>query len=108
MIDGFDMAQVDGTRPGSNRLADAFLGLVHAVGRPLGVAVHGLERLPNGRALVVANHAFGWDVAFPIAAIARSTGRKVWALGEHLWWKIPVVRRLAASVGVVDGRREVA
>jgi 1-acyl-sn-glycerol-3-phosphate acyltransferase len=27
-------------------------------------------------------------------------------LGEHLWWKVPVLRRLAAACGVVDGTQE--
>jgi 1-acyl-sn-glycerol-3-phosphate acyltransferase len=108
MIDGFDISQVDGTRPVSGPLAETCARLVHALGRPLGVDVNGLERIPQGRALVVANHAFGLDVAFPMAEIAHVTGRRVWALGEHLWWKIPVVRRALAAIGVVDGRREVA
>ena len=81
---------------------------VQTLGRLLGVEVCGIEQIPQGRALLVANHAFGFDVAFPIEAISRVTGRQVWALGEHLWWKVPVVRRIAASVGVVDGRRDVA
>ncbi len=70
--------------------------------------VDGLDRLPSGRALVVADHAFGFDVAFPMNAIARATGRPVWVLGEHLWWKVPLVRSVAAAAGVVDGRRDVA
>ena len=48
------------------------------------------------------------DVAFPIAAITRATDRRVWVLGEHLWWKIPGLRRIASSAGVVDGRRDIA
>jgi 1-acyl-sn-glycerol-3-phosphate acyltransferase len=27
----------------------------------------------------------------------------VWALGEHLGWQVPILRRVAARVGVVDG-----
>ncbi|NUP10006.1 MAG: acyltransferase family protein [Polyangiaceae bacterium] len=67
------------------------------------VEVSGLERLPAGRALLYMNHAFGWDAALPIAAIRRATGRRVWVLGEHLWWKVPYLRGLAAAVGTVDG-----
>jgi 1-acyl-sn-glycerol-3-phosphate acyltransferase len=107
-IDGFETAFAEGTRPPSDRVQKLYAQTVQALARGLKVEVSGLECLPPGRALVVANHAFGWDVAFPMEAIARQTGRPVWALGEHLWWKIPIVRRLAASVGVVDGRREVA
>jgi 1-acyl-sn-glycerol-3-phosphate acyltransferase len=72
----------------------------------LRVEVDGMARVPEGRALFVANHAFGWDVAFPMETIARETGREVWALGEHLWWKVPAIRRMAAAVGVVDGTQQ--
>ena len=70
------------------------------------VEVTGIEHVPPGRALLVMNHAFGWDATLPMAAIRRATGRPVWALGEHLWWKIPFLRRLAVSVGAVDGTPE--
>ena len=30
----------------------------------------------------------------------------VWVLGEHAWWRVPFLRRLAASLGVVDGTPE--
>lgn len=64
----------------------------------------GLDRLPAGRGVLVANHAFGfWDLALAVARIRAETGRDIWALGEHLWWKIPVVRRLARNAGIVDG-----
>lgn len=73
--------------------------------RVLHVEYVGMDRIPTGRALIVANHAFGWDVALPMAAIWNRQGRHVWALGEHAWWKVPFVRRLAAAVGTVDGTR---
>ena len=88
------------------RVLASYLRTMERVARRLHVQVRGLEHLPNGGALVVANHAFGWDVAFPMAAIARATGRVVWALGEHLWWRVPGLRWFASSVGVVDGTRE--
>lgn len=82
-------------------------GPAHAIdwlARRLSVEVVGLDRLPKGRALLVANHAFGfWDLALAVARIRAATGRDVHALGEHLWWKIPVVRRLAHASGIVDG-----
>jgi 1-acyl-sn-glycerol-3-phosphate acyltransferase len=55
---------------------------------------------------LVANHTFGWDVAFAMGEIRKRTGRTVWALGEHLWWKVPVLRRIAAGLGTVDGTPE--
>jgi 1-acyl-sn-glycerol-3-phosphate acyltransferase len=69
--------------------------------------VHSLENLPSGRAVLVANHAFGfWDLALAVARIRAQTSRTVWSLGEHLWWKMPMLRRLAAACGVVDGTPE--
>ena len=79
---------------------------ISAVARWANVDVVGIERLPKGRALLVANHAFGWDIAFAMNAIERATGRAVFVLGEHLWWKVPVLRDLASACGNVDGTPE--
>jgi 1-acyl-sn-glycerol-3-phosphate acyltransferase len=38
-----------------------------------------------------------------MARIHAVTGRPIFALGEHAWWAVPGVRRLAAAVGTVDG-----
>jgi 1-acyl-sn-glycerol-3-phosphate acyltransferase len=87
--------------------ADRFYGAVDwTARRVLGVKVDGVDQIPAGRALLVANHAFGFDVAMAIAAIRRATGRRVWVLGEHAWWRFPFIRRVAAAVGVVDGTPE--
>lgn len=105
---------IDGFRP---RDCAAFVGysedvsaqfyrwIAHA-SHALSVEVEGVDNLPAGRALIVANHAFGWDLAFAISEIRNRTGRPVFALGEHLWWRVPGLRRLAAAVGVVDGTHE--
>lgn len=83
------------------------LAITDALGRAIHVEVVGTERLPAGRALLVANHAFGfWDLAFAVARIRVETGRAVCSLGEHLWWRVPIVRDLAAAAGVVDGTPE--
>ncbi|MBX3232530.1 MAG: acyltransferase family protein [Labilithrix sp.] len=81
--------------------------MLDAVARRLRVEVTGAERLPPGRGLIVANHAFGfWDLALALARIRALTGREVWSLGEHLWWQIPIVRRIAREAGIVDGTPE--
>lgn len=72
----------------------------------LHVEVEGIERLPDKRALLVANHGFGWDAILPMSAIFSATGRTVWTLGEHMWWEVPFLRRLAAAVGTVDGTQD--
>ena len=102
-IDGFthDACQAFGGY--SDEAATRFYGGVNALAKRLNIELEGIDRVPKGRALLVANHAFGWDVAFPVAAIWRATGRPVWTLGEHLWWKVPMLRRIAAAVGIVDG-----
>lgn len=105
-IDGFRAEHKDaftGFMPEASRW---FYRLVDLVGRELHIEVEGLENLPQGRGLLVGNHAFGWDAAFLIAAISQRLGRRVWVLGEHAWWRVPLLRRIAAAVGVVDGTRE--
>jgi 1-acyl-sn-glycerol-3-phosphate acyltransferase len=95
---------VSGYVPG---LARSFYSAVRAVGRGLRVQVEGIEHVPrNGAALLVANHTFGFDVLFPLASILQTIDRQVWTLGDHVWWKLPVVRRVASAVGVVDGTPE--
>jgi 1-acyl-sn-glycerol-3-phosphate acyltransferase len=104
-IDGFHPEHRDAFAaysPETTRRVWTALGLLS---RALHVEYVGMDRIPAGRALIVANHAFGWDVALPMAAIWNRHGRRVWALGEHAWWKVPFVRRLAAAVGTVDGTR---
>lgn len=102
-LDGFRQSMTEAFRGASPETARRFYGAVDRAGHKLGVEVVGVENVPRGRALLVANHAFGFDIAFAIARIHAATGRRVWALGEHAWWTFPGVRRLAAAVGTVDG-----
>lgn len=89
--------------------AQLFYAVVRKAGEALGAKIEGLERIPQrGGAVLVANHTFGFDVAYPLAVLLKQTGRQVWVLGDHVWWKIPLVRRVADAVGVVDGSAEVA
>ena len=102
-IDRFDPKEAEAFAGYSAEVSDHFYELLGELGERLSIEVLGLENLPEGRAMLVANHAFGWDVGFAVAAIRRETGRTVWALGEHAWWLFPFVRKVAAKVGVVDG-----
>ena len=88
------------------RIDEGRLAFVSRVAQRIGVDVRGIENIPAGRALLVANHSFGWDIVFVMSAVHARTGRTVWALGEHAWWKVPFVRRVAASLGTVDGTQE--
>lgn len=87
----------------SPELAHRLSSAIDRTGALLHVELVGLDRLPAGRALLVTNHAFGFDAAFLMARIEAVTGRRVWALGEHAWWRVPGLRRLAAAAGTVDG-----
>ncbi len=105
-LDGFEPRHSDPFVGYQPERARSFFAAVHHLGHRLGLEVEGLEHVPAGRALVVANHSFGWDVIFPMAAVATQLGRQVWVLGEHLWWRVPFLRRWAAALGVVDGTPE--
>lgn len=105
-IDGFFPRQTAAFEAMSLASVDRFYRFVNALGVRLGVVVEGIEHLPPGRALLVANHTFGFDVTFPMGEIYKRTGRVVWALGEHAWWRFPLLRRLAVEVGTVDGTPE--
>jgi 1-acyl-sn-glycerol-3-phosphate acyltransferase len=87
----------------SPHVAQGFYQAVSRLSRVARAEVVGVENVPRGRAMIIANHTFGFDVMIPMAAVWQSTGRPVWALGEHAWWKFPFLRRLAAAVGTVDG-----
>jgi 1-acyl-sn-glycerol-3-phosphate acyltransferase len=105
-VDGFEPEYENRWAGCSEAAADKTFGQIDRLARWLRVDIEGISKLPAGRALLVANQTCGWDVAFAIAAIRRETGRSVWALGEHVWCEFPGVRRLAASIGSVDGTAE--
>lgn len=79
---------------------------IETISTLLHVEVEGIERIPEGRALLVANHAFGWDVMFVMSRVFRERGRRLWVLGEHVFWKIPWLRQLARDLGTVDGSQQ--
>jgi len=105
-IDGFHSADKDAFTGYESRVASPFYRAVVRRSPRLHVTVEGLQNIPKGRALLVGNHAFGWDSMLPIAAMSTRLGRRVWVLGDHAWWRIPFVRRLASAVGVVDGTQD--
>lgn len=103
-LDGFSHTDKDAFTAYSDHATERVARLLERLARRWHVELEGTENLPEGGALLVANHAFGvWDLAFALARIRAVTGRTVYSLGEHLWWKVPVVRRLAAAIGIVDG-----
>lgn len=106
-FDGFIDAHKEAYGGYSASGAERLCRALDAIGRHLDVRVEGLDNLPRGRGLLVANHAFGFvDIALAMARIHALTGRRIWALGEHAWWQVPGIRRLAAIYGTVDGTQE--
>lgn len=107
-LDGFRSTDKDvlPALPACSRGSESLFEMAQWLSRRLRIVVEGIEHLPPGRALLVANHAFGWDILFAMSGIRARTGRRVWALGEHAWWKFPVVRKIASAFGTVDGTQE--
>lgn len=103
-LDGFREDHKEAFTAFAPHVAATFHAITLRIGRALRVTYEGLEHVPReGAALIVANHSFGWDVVLPMGEIWRRHGRDVFALGEHAWWRVPWLRRLAAEVGTVDG-----
>jgi 1-acyl-sn-glycerol-3-phosphate acyltransferase len=102
-VDGFLAQDKQAFSAHDPRVARFVFDRVTRLAERLDITLAGMERLPPGRALLVANHAFGWDVLVPMAIIAARLKRRVWVLGDKAWWKVPFVRRFAATLGVVDG-----
>jgi 1-acyl-sn-glycerol-3-phosphate acyltransferase len=102
-IDGFQGRHAQAFESFSPKTADKVYAALDWILHHIHAEVAGLENLPNGRALLVANHAFGCDIVFPMSAIWRATRRPLWALGEHAWWRFPFLRRAAVAIGTVDG-----
>lgn len=75
------------------------------------VECHGLERLPPGPVLLVANHGshvLAWDGAMIVTAclLEGDPPRLVHGMGHHRLMELPVLGRAAQRIGAVDGRRE--
>lgn len=105
-IDGFDLKQTEAFvsyQPEMMRRAAKWLG---ALAKRWHVQIDGIENLPQGRALIVGNHTFGYDASFAVTAVFAKTGRVIWTLGEHNWWRVPYLRRFMVQVGMVDGTQE--
>lgn len=105
-IDGFTQSDKDAFGGYAPDFARRFLHWVQQAGQHFDVQVEGLAQIPAGRALLVGNHAFGFDSMFAMAAVMEQLGRQVWVLGDHMWWRLPFLRRLASAVGVVDGNQD--
>lgn len=76
------------------------------------VVCHGLDRLPSGPVILVANHGsrvLSWDGAMIITAclLDGDPPRLVHGMAEHRLMTLPILARAARRIGATDGRREI-
>jgi 1-acyl-sn-glycerol-3-phosphate acyltransferase len=72
---------------------------------------HGIEGLPGGPLLLVANHgshSLSWDGANILSAclLDADPPRLVHGMAEHALMRLPILGRAARRIGAVDGTRE--
>src|SRR5262249_49845457 len=72
---------------------------------------HGIERLPAGRLMLVANHgshSLSWDGANIVSAclLEADPPRLAHGMAEHVLMRLPILGRVARRIGAVDGTRE--
>jgi 1-acyl-sn-glycerol-3-phosphate acyltransferase len=72
---------------------------------------HGIERLPAGPLMLVANHgshSLSWDGANIVSAclLDADPPRLAHGMAEHVLMRLPVLGRVARRIGAVDGTRE--
>jgi len=74
------------------------------------VETHGIERVPVGRVLLIANHAgqFGYDGAMLATAmlLEAEPPRLARGMGEFFFWRMPWLGGLATQMGSVVGTPE--
>ncbi len=103
-IDGFEArGQAAAFNAFEPEMAERFYGAVDRVAKRFDIRVEGLKGMPRGRGLIGKPRL---PMVFAMAAASAELKRLVWVLGEHLWWKVPFVRRVASGVGTVDGTPE--
>lgn len=74
------------------------------------VEAHGLEQLPDGPFLLVANHGshlLAWDGAMivTVCLLDADPPRLVHGMADHRLMRLPVLGRAARRIGAVDGTR---
>jgi len=74
------------------------------------VECHGIEAIPSGPVLLVANHgshALAWDGAMIVTAclLEAEPPRLVHGMGDHRLMDLPVLGAAARRIGAVDGTR---
>lgn len=87
---------------------DRLVGVLEPLTRVTRPKVYGLERIPEGGALLVGNHTlYGFlDLPFMVTELWKLRGIWVRGLGDHAHYMIPVWRNLLEFCGMVRGTRE--
>jgi len=75
------------------------------------VECRGIERLPTGPVMLVANHGshvLSWDGAMILTSclLRADPPRLVHGMGEHKLMELPILGAAASRIGAVDGRRD--
>ena len=75
------------------------------------VRCHGIEALPDGPLLLVANHGshvLAWDGAMIVTSclLEAEPPRLVHGMAEHRLMELPILGGVARRIGAADGRRE--
>ena len=75
------------------------------------VECHGIDRLPAGPVMLVANHGshvLAWDGAMILTSclVDADPPRLVHGMGEHKLMELPVLGAVARRIGAVDGHRD--
>lgn len=75
------------------------------------VESHGLDQLPAGPVMLVANHGshvLAWDGAMIVTSclLDAHPPRLVHGMAEHRLMQLPILGRVASRIGAVDGRRQ--
>lgn len=70
-------------------------------------SISGLDNIPvSGGAVIVSNHGrLDFDSFLLLRLILRERGRLARLLADHMWFRLPLVNRIFASAGAVDGTR---
>lgn len=71
-------------------------------------AIVNAERIPEaGGCVIVSNHGrLDFDSFILLRLILRTRGRLARLMADHLWFRVPLVDRVFAAAGAVDGTRE--
>lgn len=70
-------------------------------------SIRGLANIPtSGGAVIVSNHGrLDFDSFLLVRLILLGRGRLARLLADHMWFRLPLVDRIFASAGAIDGTR---